>query len=177
MDVVLSGIRSTGHLHLGNYFGALKNFVRIQDTHRCYFFIADLHSLTTHPHPEDLHEGVKTILAEYLAAGLDPEKSAIFVQSEVPEVCELYVLLNMLAYKGELFVITVNFCVVRCPDRISMGLNFPHAGGTLMRIDDEGDVEAQLVDALRLTSKFTTYVAPPFVTIDTQNLTFRVTEV
>jgi len=102
MDVVLSGIRSTGHLHLGNYFGALKNFVRIQDTHRCYFFIADLHSLTTHPHPEDLHEGVKTILAEYLAAGLDPEKSAIFVQSEVPEVCELYVLLNMLAYKGEM---------------------------------------------------------------------------
>ena len=102
MDVVLSGIRSTGHLHLGNYFGALKNFVRIQDTHRCYFFIADLHSLTTHPHPEDLHEGVKTILAEYLASGLDPEKSAIFVQSEVPEVCELYVLLNMLAYKGEM---------------------------------------------------------------------------
>ena len=102
MDVVLSGIRSTGHLHLGNYFGALKNFVKIQDTHKCFFFIADLHSLTTHPHPEDLHEGVKTILAEYLAAGLDPEKSAIFVQSEVPEVCELYVLLNMLAYKGEM---------------------------------------------------------------------------
>ncbi|MBR5034304.1 MAG: tryptophan--tRNA ligase [Bacteroidales bacterium] len=102
MDVVLSGIRSTGHLHLGNYFGALKNFVKIQDTHKCFFFIADLHSLTTHPHPEDLHEGVKTILAEYLASGLDPEKSAIFVQSEVPEVCELYVLLNMLAYKGEM---------------------------------------------------------------------------
>ena len=102
MDVVLSGIRSTGHLHLGNYFGALKNFVKIQDTHKCFFFIADLHSLTTHPHPGDLHEGVRTILAEYLAAGLDPEKSAIFVQSEVPEVCELYVLLNMLAYKGEM---------------------------------------------------------------------------
>ena len=53
MDVVLSGIRSTGHLHLGNYFGALKNFVRIQDTHKCFFFIADLHSLTTHPKPEN----------------------------------------------------------------------------------------------------------------------------
>ena len=102
MDIVLSGIRSTGHLHLGNYYGALRNFVKIQDTHKCFFFIADLHSLTTHPHPEDLHEGVKTILAEYLASGLDPEKSAIFVQSEVPEVCELYVLLNMLAYKGEM---------------------------------------------------------------------------
>ena len=102
MDTVLSGIRSTGHLHLGNYFGALKNFVEIQDKYNCFFFIADLHSLTTHPHPGDFHESVRTILTEYLAAGLDPEKSAIFVQSDVPEVCELYVLLNMLAYKGEL---------------------------------------------------------------------------
>lgn len=102
MEKVLSGIRSTGHLHLGNYFGALKNFVEIQDRYECYFFIADLHSLTTHPHPEDFHASVRTILAEYLAAGLDPEKSALFVQSDVPEISELYVLLNMLAYKGEL---------------------------------------------------------------------------
>ncbi len=102
MEVVLSGIRSTGHLHLGNYFGALRNFVRIQNDYNCYYFIADLHSLTTHPHPDDFHAGVKTILAEYLAAGLDPDKSAIYVQSDVPEVSELYVLLNMLAYKGEL---------------------------------------------------------------------------
>ena len=102
METVLSGIRSTGHLHLGNYFGALRNFVKIQETFNCYFFIADLHSLTTHPHPEDFHRSVRTILAEYIAAGLDPEKSTIFVQSDVPEVSELYVLLNMLAYKGEL---------------------------------------------------------------------------
>lgn len=102
MDKVLSGIRSTGHLHLGNYFGALRNFQKMQDNYDCYFFIADLHSLTTHPHPEDFHASVKIILSEYLAAGLDPEKSAIFVQSDVPEVSELYVLLNMLAYKGEM---------------------------------------------------------------------------
>lgn len=102
MQTVLSGIRSTGHLHLGNYFGALKNFVKIQDSYNCFYFIADLHSLTTHPHPDDFHASVKTILAEYLASGLDPEKSTIFVQSDVPEVSELYVLLNMLAYKGEL---------------------------------------------------------------------------
>lgn len=102
MEKVLSGIRSTGHLHLGNYFGALKNYIKMQDEYDCFFFIADLHSLTTHPHPADLHSGVRTILAEYLAAGLDPEKSALFVQSDVPEVCELYVLLNMIAYKGEL---------------------------------------------------------------------------
>jgi len=102
MDIVLSGIRSTGHLHLGNYFGALRNFVKIQDTYKCFFFIADLHSLTTHPHPDDFHASVRTILTEYLAAGLDPEKSALYIQSDVPEISELYVLLNMLAYKGEL---------------------------------------------------------------------------
>ena len=123
MDKVLSGIRSTGHLHLGNYFGALKNFIRIQDSYDCYFFIADLHSLTTHPHPDDFHANVKTILAEYLAAGLDPEKSAIFVQSSVPEICELYVLLNMLAYKGELER-TASFKdkVRKNPDNVNAGL-------------------------------------------------------
>ena len=102
MQTVLSGIRSTGHLHLGNYFGALRNFVKIQDDYNCFYFIADLHSLTTHPHPDDFHANVRTILAEYLAAGLDPDKVTIFVQSDVPEVSELYVLLNMIAYKGEL---------------------------------------------------------------------------
>ena len=102
MEIVLSGIRSTGHLHLGNYYGALRNFTQMQDNYRCYFFIADLHSLTTHPKPDDFHASVKIILAEYLAAGLDPEKVSLFVQSYVPEVSELYTLLNMVAYKGEL---------------------------------------------------------------------------
>ncbi len=102
MEVVLSGIRSTGHVHLGNYFGALRNFVNIQDKYRCYFFIADLHSLTTHPHPEDFHANVRTLLSEYLACGIDPDRAALYIQSDVPEVSELYVLLNMLAYKGEL---------------------------------------------------------------------------
>ncbi len=102
MDIVLSGIRSTGKLHLGNYFGALRNFIRMQDENRCYFFIADLHSLTTHPDPKMLHENVKNVLVDYLAAGLDPEKSVIYVQSDVKEVIELYLYLNMHAYLGEL---------------------------------------------------------------------------
>lgn len=102
MEVVLSGIRSTGHLHLGNYFGALRNFVKIQYQYKCFFFIADLHSLTTHPHPDDFHSSVKTILAEYLASGLDPEVATLYVQSDVPEISELFVLLNMLTYKGEM---------------------------------------------------------------------------
>jgi len=101
-NIVLSGIRSTGSLHLGNYFGAMRNFVRLQETHTCYFFIADFHSLTTHPNPEDLHNNVRRILAEYIASGLDPEKCTLYVQSDVPEICELYLLLNMIAYTGEL---------------------------------------------------------------------------
>lgn len=102
MDIVLSGIRSTGNLHLGNYYGALRNFVRMQNENKCYFFIADIHSLTTHPDPKDLHSNVKNVLVDYLAAGIDPEKSVIYVQSDVPETTELYLYLNMHAYMGEL---------------------------------------------------------------------------
>lgn len=101
-EIVLSGIRSTGNLHLGNYYGALRKFVKIQDDYDCRFFIADLHALTTNPNPEDLHANVKKILAEYLAAGIDPEKATIFVQSDVPEVAEMYLLLNMHVGIGEL---------------------------------------------------------------------------
>ncbi|MFA9391418.1 MAG: tryptophan--tRNA ligase [Prolixibacteraceae bacterium] len=99
---VVSGVRPTGYLHLGNYFGAVQNFVRMQDDFNCFFFIADIHSLTTHPIPGDLRSGVKQVLAEYLACGIDPEKSTIYVQSDMPEVTELYTFLNMNAYLGEL---------------------------------------------------------------------------
>jgi len=102
MDIVVSGIRPTGNLHLGNYFGALKNFVKMQEEHHCYFFIADYHSLTTHPIPADLHGNVKTVLVEFLACGLDPEKVTLYIQSDLPETAELYLLLNMNAYIGEL---------------------------------------------------------------------------
>ena len=102
METVVSGIRSTGNLHLGNYFGALRNFVKMQHTERCFFFIADYHSLTTHPDPNMLHVNVKNVLSEYLAAGLDPEAATIYVQSDVPEVAELSLLLSMHAYVGEL---------------------------------------------------------------------------
>lgn len=99
---VLSGVRSTGNLHLGNYFGAIKNFIQMQENYEAYFFIANLHALTTHPDPELLKKSVRSTLVEYIACGLDPEKSTIYVQSDVPEISELYTLLNMLAYKGEL---------------------------------------------------------------------------
>ena len=100
--IVVSGIRPTGNLHLGNYFGAVRSFLKMQQDYNCYFFIADIHSLTTHPTPTNLQSGVKQVLAEYLACGIDPELATIFIQSDVPEVVELYTFLNMNAYLGEL---------------------------------------------------------------------------
>ncbi len=123
METVLSGIRSTGNLHLGNYFGAIRNFVKMQHEHRCYFFIADYHSLTTHPTPDDLHRNVRQVLVEYLAAGIDPEVATLYIQSDVPEVAELYLLLNMNAYKGELERCTsFKEKVRKQPDNINAGL-------------------------------------------------------
>ena len=97
MKTVLSGIRPTGNLHLGNYYGAMVNFLKMQEEYTCYFFIADWHSLTTHPDPEMLHTNVANILSEYLACGLDPEKATIYVQSDVPEIAEMYLLLTRIS--------------------------------------------------------------------------------
>lgn len=123
MDTVVSGIRSTGNLHLGNYFGALKNFLVMQKENNCFFFIADYHALTTHPKPVDLHGNIKEVLAEYLACGIDPEIATVFIQSDVPEVSELYLLLNMNAYVGELQR-TASFKekIRKHPDNINAGL-------------------------------------------------------
>jgi len=123
METVVSGIRSTGNLHLGNYYGAVQNFVRMQHDYNCFFFIADYHSLTTHPTPDDLHGNVKQVLLEYLAAGLDPEKATLYVQSDVPEIAELYLYLNMNAYLGELERSTSFKDKVRAqPDNVNAGL-------------------------------------------------------
>ncbi|MDR1357002.1 MAG: tryptophan--tRNA ligase [Tannerellaceae bacterium] len=123
METVLSGIRPTGNLHLGNYFGAVRSFVKLQDEYECFFFIADWHSLTTHPRPDNIRQSVKTILAEYLACGIDPEKATIYVQSDVREVAELYLYLNMNAYLGELERVTSFKDKVRKqPDNINAGL-------------------------------------------------------
>lgn len=122
-DIVVSGIRPTGFLHLGNYFGALRNFIRMQDENECFFFIADYHSLTTHPTPSDLQENVRNILVDYIAAGLDPEKATIYVQSDVPQVCELSLLLSMNVYVGELQrVASFKEKVRRNPNNVNAGL-------------------------------------------------------
>ena len=131
-EIVLSGIRATGNLHLGNYYGALNKFVKMQDDYDCLYFIADLHALTTNPDPKALHENVHNILAEYLAAGVDPDKATIFVQSDVPEISEMYLLLNMHVGIGELMR-TASF---KDKARKQLGIS-----------DDSQDIEKQIIGA------------------------------
>ncbi len=122
-QTVLSGIRSTGNLHLGNYFGAIRNFVRMQHEYNCYFFVADLHSLTTHPHPDNLHGNVRKVISEYLACGIDPDVATLYVQSDVPEISELYLLMNMNAYVGELErTTTFKDKIRKQPENVNAGL-------------------------------------------------------
>lgn len=132
-ETVVSGIRPTGHLHLGNYFGAVRSFVEMQDNYNCMFFIADWHSLTTHPKPENIIESARTILAEYLACGIDPNKAPIYIQSHVKEVLELYLYLNMNAYLGEMErCTTFKEKARKQPDNVNAGLlTYP----TLMAAD------------------------------------------
>lgn len=105
----------------------------MQQDHNCFFFVADYHSLTTHPTPEDLHNNVRSVLSQYIAAGLDPEKATIYVQSDVPETAELYLLLNMNAYLGELERVTsFKEKVRKQPENVNAGLlTYP----TLMAAD------------------------------------------
>lgn len=123
METVVSGIRPTGNLHLGNYFGMVKNSVAMMNKYNCFFFVADYHSLTTHPHPKDLHDTVRYVVAEYLACGVDPDKCILYIQSDVRETSELYLFLNMLAYVGELERSTSFKDKVRAqPDNVNAGL-------------------------------------------------------
>lgn len=119
----MSGIRSTGFLHLGNYFGAIRNYVRMQEEYDCFFMVADLHTLTTHPDTNELKSNVHRVLAENIACGLDPEKVVLYCQSHIPETAELYLYLNMLAYVGELEKTTTFKDKVRQhPQNVNAGL-------------------------------------------------------
>lgn len=101
----------------------MRNFIRMQEEFTCFFFVADYHSLTTHPHPDHLQQSVRHVLAEYLACGLDPDKCTLYVQSDLPETAELYLLLNMLSYVGELERCTSFKDKIRQqPDNINAGL-------------------------------------------------------
>ena len=122
-EIVMSGIRPTGFLHLGNYFGAIRNYVKMQDDYQCFFMVADLHSLTTHPDTKELKANVHRVLAENIACGLDPDKVALYCQSHVHQTSELYLYLNMMAYKGELEkTVTFKDKVRQNPENVNAGL-------------------------------------------------------
>ena len=98
---VLSGMRPTGKLHLGHYHGVLKNWVRMQEDYECFYFVADWHALTTHyDAPETMSEHVWDMVVDWLAAGVDPEKATMFIQSRIPEHAELHLLLSMVTPLG-----------------------------------------------------------------------------
>lgn len=100
--VILSGIKPSGDLTLGNYLGAIKNWVKLQDEYDCYFFIADLHAITVKQVPAELRKRSLEVLATYVAAGIDPKKNTMFIQSHVPAHCEASWLLTCNSYMGEL---------------------------------------------------------------------------
>jgi tryptophanyl-tRNA synthetase len=130
---MVSGIKPTGKLTLGNYIGALKQFITYQDEYEMYIFIANLHALTLPIDAKELRNNTKDLISIYLAAGLDPEKSTIYVQSDLPETAELYLLLNMNTYLGELQRVTSFKDKVRKqPNNVNAGLlTYP----TLMAAD------------------------------------------
>jgi tryptophanyl-tRNA synthetase len=100
--IILSGIQPSGHLAIGNYLGALKNWVALQDTHDCIFLVVDLHALTVRQVPAELRQRCLSFAAQYVACGIDPERSAIAIQSHVPQHAELAWILNTVTYMGEL---------------------------------------------------------------------------
>lgn len=123
-DVVLSGIRATGKLHLGNLLGAVQNFTNLQRAgNTCLYFIADLHTLTTLNDPEELRGNLIEIVKDYLAAGLDPNRSIIYAQSSVPEISELSLYLSMIQPLGDLERIpTFKDLVRKQSDNVTLGL-------------------------------------------------------
>jgi len=122
-EKVLSGIRPTGFVHLGNYFGAIRNWVKMQEEYDCYYCVVDWHSLTTHPDTQELKQNVHRLLSELLASGLDPDKCVLYVQSDIPEIAELYLYLNTMAYTGELErTATFKDKVRQQPDNVNAGL-------------------------------------------------------
>ncbi len=183
METVVSGIRSTGKLHLGNYYGAVQNFVKMQNEYNCYFFIADYHSLTTHPTPANLHANVKQVLVEYLACGLNPEKATLYVQSDVPEIAELYLYLNMNAYLGELERSTsfkdkirnnpenVNAGLLTYPVLMAADILIHHATKVPVGKDQEQHLEMSRTFGNRFNNLYQTeYFKEPFAFNFTQNL-------
>lgn len=173
-DIVLSGIRATGKLHFGNFLGAVQNFVKFQDgENTCLYFVADQHTLTTLEDPKELRANLMEMVKDYLAAGLDPDKSIIYVQSSVPEITELTLYLGMVQSLGELQNIpTFKELIRKKPDEVTHGkLTYPvlmaadilGPGATLVPVgeDQVPNVELARSVARKFNAKFgDTFVLP-----------------
>jgi tryptophanyl-tRNA synthetase len=123
MKRVFSGTRPTGKLHLGNYLGAIQNYVKLQDEYECVYCIVDLHALTTLTDTSNLQNNIQEMALDWLAAGIDPQRSIVFVQSHVPEVTELHLLLSMVTPMGWLLRVPTFKEKVRLhPDNVNYGL-------------------------------------------------------
>ena len=120
---ILSGIRPTGRFHLGNYLGAAKNWVNLQNEYECYYFVADFHALTTEPDGHAVEDKVFDLTADLIAVGIDPARSVLYQQSKVPEVAELNLLLNMVTpLSWVLRTPTFKEMAKKHPDNINVGL-------------------------------------------------------
>lgn len=120
---VFSGARPTGKQHIGNYLGAIQNYVKLQDEYECIYCIVDIHALTTLDDLDQLQPNIREMMLDWLAAGLDPEKSILFVQSHVPEVTELHTLLSMITPLGWLLrVPTFKEKARQQPENVNYGL-------------------------------------------------------
>ncbi|MBP6886275.1 MAG: tryptophan--tRNA ligase [Candidatus Pacebacteria bacterium] len=127
-EIVLSGIRATARLHFGNFLGAVRNFVAFQQPgNTCLYFVADWHTLTTLENPDELRSNLLEIVKDYLAAGLDPERSILYAQSSVPEIAELALYLSMIQPMGNLQNIpTFKELIRQNPDSVNLGmLSYP----------------------------------------------------
>lgn len=122
MKKVFSGVQPTGEIHIGNYLGAMRQFVKLQDEHECFFCVVDLHALTIAQNPDTLRQKIIEVAALYLAIGLDPKKSTIFIQSHVPQHAELGWLLQCMTYFGELSRMTQFKDKSRGKETVSVGL-------------------------------------------------------
>jgi len=170
MKRVFSGTRPTGKLHLGNYLGALQNYVKLQEEYECVYSIVDLHALTTLTDTKNLQQNIYEMALDWLAAGIDPKRSIVFVQSHVPEVTELHLLLSMVTPLSWLLrVPTFKEKAKQQPDNINYGL----VGYPVLMTADIILYKAEVVPvgedqlphlelAREIIRRFNTLVAPTF---------------
>ena len=167
---ILSGMRPTGRFHLGNYLGAARNWVQLQNQYECFYFVADYHALTTEPDGHKAEDKVFDLAADLLAVGIDPNRSVVYLQSKVPEVAELFLLLDMVTpLSWVLRTPTFKQMAKQHPDNVNLGLlSYPILqGADILMVKGEGvpvgkDQLAHLELVREVARKFNRTYAPVF---------------